>query len=269
MIVKIVLGLFTLLITLAPAYAQAGGDFDAAAESEMVQLLNQARQQAGLAPLTVDDRLTRAAREHTKLLAQHGALSHQFSGEPSVTQRVAATGIRFNLDAENVALDSGTAADVHRGLMNSPRHRANIMNPDLNAVGVGVVRQGSIMYVTEDFARRIEEYAPAQAEDLAASAVLRQRRQARAPAIVRTNPRALRGLACRMARSGHLATQTALAETAAHYAVSYTRGEPDTLPSDAVRLAADPTLKQFAVGACYGKTEKYPGGIWWIVMVFY
>jgi hypothetical protein len=264
------LALFTLLITLAAAASpQAAGDFDEAAERDIVRLLNDARQRAGLPSLAVDERLTRAAREHTRLMTEHGQLSHQFPGEPAVSRRLATTGIRFNLDAENVALDSGTAEDAHRGLMNSPRHRANIMNPDVNVVGVGALRKGGLLYVTEDFARRLQEVSANEAEDLAAQAFTTLRRRSRVGAVRRQDLPVLRNLACDMARGGHLATRNVLQQTPARYVVSYTQSEPDHLPSNAARLASDPTLKNFAVGGCYGRTDQYPSGTWWMVMVFF
>ncbi len=267
---KTALRLFTLLITLAPVLAYGRqADFDATAEQEMVRLLNESRQKAGLAPLVIDDRLIHAARDHAMLMANQGQLSHQFPGEPVLSKRLAATGIRFNWDGENVAFDSGTAAEAHQGLMNSPPHRANIMNPDYNAVGVGVVRKGDLIFVTEDFARRVQEYSPVEAENLAADAFSRLRARGRAMAVTRVGLPRLRALACNMARNGRLETRSALGQPDALYAVSYTGSQPDKLPSSAARLATDHSIKNFAVGACYGTTEHYPGGTWWVVMVFF
>ncbi len=268
---KTVLRLFTLLVPLVSAlvFGLQPADFDTAAEQEIVRLLNQSRQQAGLAPLVIDDRLTSAARQHTALMVQQGQLSHQFAGEPALSKRLAATGIRFNFDGENVAYDSGTPAEVHLGLMNSPPHRANIMNPEFNAVGVGVVHKDDLIYVTEDFARRVQEYSPGEAENAAANAFAGARTRAGFAAISRVGVPAVRTLACDMARTDRLETRAALQQGSAHYAVSYTEAQPDKLPSSAARLATDPTLKRFAVGACYAATEHYPGGTWWVVMVFY
>ena len=269
MIVKTWLGLFTLLVTLVgAAHAQPANDFDAPAERELVRLVNDARQKAGLQPLAVDERLTQAARAHSQLLAQHGNLSHQYPGEPPLVERLAATGLRFDWSAENVALDSGTPADAHRGLMNSPPHRANILNSNLNAIGVGVVRQGGLIYVTEDFARRGRDYSAKQAEDLAAATFVKLRHQRGLAPLAKDEPPALRDAACNMAREGGL-DRPLPPQAGARFVVRYTEPEPDKLPSEAARLASNPTLKRFAVGACYDTSEKYPGGTWWMVMVFY
>lgn len=236
----------------------------------MVQLVNQERAHSGLPALAPDDRLTRAAREHSVLMAQHGALSHQFAGEPSVSARLAATGLRFKNSGENVALDSGTAQDAHNGLMNSPPHRANILSPEYNTVGIGVTHKGDLMYVTEDFAYRLEEVSANHAEDMAAETFTRARREAKAPSAARLNLSALRTMACSMASQGVLNTRPALGLAGVRYAIGYTEGQPQNLPSSALHLAPDATIKRFAVGACFGdRSDKYPSGTWWVLMVFY
>ncbi len=267
--VKMLTLLLLLLTFIVPAAPQDdAATFDENAEHEIVRLLNQARAEAGLPAVVVDDRLTRAAREHTVLMAQRGELSHQFPGEPAPAQRLGATGIRFKREGENVALDSGSAADVHQGLMHSPPHRANIMNPDYNAVGVGALRKNGVLYVTQDFAFRLQEYAPTQAEDTAAQAFARLRQRARAPACTRFEAPQLRDLACGMATQGQLSTRRGLELPGVRYVVAYTESDPQRLPASAARLAPDRTLQKFAVGACYA-TSKYPGGTWWVLMVFY
>ncbi len=259
-----------LLLSLAPLALAQSGQFDPAAEQQLVQLVNQERAKAGLPALAVDDRLTRAAREHTVLMAQHSTLSHEFPGELKVSKRLAGTGLRFNNDGENVAMDSGTVEDVHSGLMHSPPHRANILSPKYNTIGIGVTRQGGAYWATEDFAYRLPEVSSNQAEDLAAESFARARRANRAPAAARETIRNLRSMACGMEKQGALNTRPALALPGVHYAIGYTEGQPQNLPASALRLAAEPGIKRFAVGACFGaRGEKYPSGTWWVLMVFF
>lgn len=264
--------LLLILLSVVPALAQAPADgrFDSAAERELVRLLNQARADAGLPALAVDDRLTQAARQHSLLMAEKGALSHQFPGEPPTVQRLVATGIRFNAEGENVAFDSGAAADAHAGLMNSPPHRENILSPKYNAVGVGVVRKGELLYVTEDFAHRLEEYSPTQAENAAAEAFAALRKRATARAASRVPLPMLRNLACTMAKQDQPNARGAAGSLPqARYVIAYTQSEPQMLPANAVQLSSNPDIKEFAVGACYATTERYPSGTWWFVMAFF
>ena len=103
--------------------------YDAEAEHELFDLANQARAQAGIAPLQMDDGLTQAARAHAAVMAGQRQLSHQFAGEPSLAQRLAAN-CTLHLDraGENVSA-AGNVEQSHQGLMHSPPHRENLLNP--------------------------------------------------------------------------------------------------------------------------------------------
>jgi uncharacterized protein YkwD len=125
--------------------------YDLPAERQLLDLANQARAEAGLAPLQGDEGLTRAARTHSALMASRKQLSHDLAGEPALPQRLAATStLQFSAEGENVGL-APSAAGVHRGFMHSPHHRENLLNPDYNVAGFAVVRNGNMIYVTEDF----------------------------------------------------------------------------------------------------------------------
>jgi hypothetical protein len=246
----------------------AGQQFDSQAERQLVQMLNQERARAGLPSVKVDDRLTQAARAHSSLMAQADQLTHQLAGEPTLPKRLAATHLRFNNDAENVAYNYSVQA-AHDGLMRSPPHRANILSPKYNTVGVGVVRSGDRLWVTQDFAYRLEEYTRDEAEDAIIAAFERERRHADdRPAPVVRQPE-LRRMACAMAKQGQLDTRTLLGLPDVQAAVVFTESDPTKLPSDAVKMAHDRDVKRFAIGACFADGEKYPSGAWWVVMCFY
>jgi uncharacterized protein YkwD len=108
--------IFAVSTTLAAAAAQ---QFDDQAEQQLVQMLNLERARSGLPSLKVDDRLTQAARAHSVLMARANTLSHQFPGEPALSKRLAATNIRFNQDAENVAYDYSVQAACYAAAMSS------------------------------------------------------------------------------------------------------------------------------------------------------
>jgi uncharacterized protein YkwD len=125
--------------------------YDSKAERQLLDLANQARAEAGLTPLQSDEGLTRAARKHPELMASRKELSHDLPGEPALPQRFAATStLQFSAEGENVGL-APSAAEAHRGFMRSQHHRENLLNPDYNVAGFAVVRNGSTIYVTEDF----------------------------------------------------------------------------------------------------------------------
>jgi len=252
----------------APTLAAAAQQYDDAAEQRLFQLLNQERTRAGLPALEWDARLQRAARKHSQLMAQHRQLSHDFSGELPLSKRLAAQGIRLNSDAENVAFDQ-TAEHAHQGFMQSPPHRASIMNPQYNAGGIGVVRQGDRLWITEDFAHRLEDRTDQQAEDAIAAALERERGKAHLFAASRVRVPQLREIACSMAHKGRPDAHAPLGLPEVRSAVVYTAGEPERLPSSAVQSAHNPSVRRFAVAACFARNEQYPAGTYWVVITFY
>jgi uncharacterized protein YkwD len=152
-----------LAICISLAAISASAQVDTQAEQQILNSLNNERTSRGLAPLTLDDRLTGAARKHSSLMAQRHAISHEFPGEADMTARVVATGLHLKSTGENVAA-SPTAEHAHDALMHSPPHRENILHPKFDHVGIGVVREGDVLYVTEDFAQIVEGYSTAEAE---------------------------------------------------------------------------------------------------------
>ena len=105
---------------------------------QLLQLANQARAQAGAAPLRWDAALATAARQHCLRMAADHSISHQYPGEPDVSARAAQAGAHFSLIEENVALAS-TPTEIHDLWMHSPGHRDNLLNPQVDHVGVALV----------------------------------------------------------------------------------------------------------------------------------
>jgi hypothetical protein len=107
-------------------------------ERTLFDSANRERVAQGLSLLRWDEALASAARNHALLMAQRNTLSHQFAGEAALQDRGRLSGARFTEIAENVA--EGPSADViHVSWMHSPPHRANLLDPELTAVGIAVV----------------------------------------------------------------------------------------------------------------------------------
>jgi hypothetical protein len=119
---------------------------------ELFVLANQARAAAGEKPLHWDPALTNAALAHCRLMAEKGPIEHQYAGELGVEARAAKAGAHFSLIAENIAIGTSPAGIQH-GWMNSPGHRANLLNPQEDRLGVAVVRARGMLYAVEDFSR--------------------------------------------------------------------------------------------------------------------
>ena len=121
------------------------------AEKELFEAVNEARREHGMAPLHWNDSLAAAARRHAAVMAEHGEAQHGFEGEPSLLLRVKQTGAHFSWLSENVTQGPG-AQFIHTQFMKSSKHRANILDSDMNSVGVGVVELGGKLFAVEDFA---------------------------------------------------------------------------------------------------------------------
>ncbi len=256
--------IFAVSTTLSVAVAQ---QFDDQAEQQLVQMLNLERARAGLPSLKVDDHLTQAARAHSVLMAKAKQLSHQFPDEPPLPKRLASTNLRFNRDAENVAYDY-SVQQAHEGLMQSPPHRANILSPNYNTVGIGVFRSGDVLWVTQDFAHRLREYSVDEAEDAILAGWQRERQRANSPAAQVVRIPQLRRMACAMAQQGRLDTRAPLNLPDVQAAVVYNESDPAKLAPNAVKMAHDTNITRVAVGACFADSEQYPAGTWWVAMVF-
>jgi len=237
--------------------------YDAGAERELFNLANQARAQAGAAPLQIDEGLTRAAREHAAAMARQQQLSHQFAGEPSLTQRVAVNcALHLDQTGENVAY-AGSVDQAHQGLMHSPPHRENLLNPAYNVAGFGVVRTGYSLYVAQDFGHSLPAYSPRQAGGLVSGSIARTRREANLPQLQWKDSDAAQTAACSIARTDSLKTVAARGS----YVVRYTTAQPEILPSAAAKAIEDQSVHTFSVGTCFARTSSYPNGMYWVTLV--
>ena len=122
------------------------------AERELFASINNARRAHGLAPLRWNESLATAARRHAQLMAKRGAVQHGFEGEPGLSARVKQTGAHFHWLSENVA-EGPTSVFIHNQFMKSPPHRANILDHDMDSLGVGVVGRDRQLFAVEDFSQ--------------------------------------------------------------------------------------------------------------------
>ena len=121
-------------------------------ERELFDATNRERSAHGLPALRWNDALAIAARKHASEMAHKDALSHQFPGEPSLPSRVKQAGGHFVWLSENVALGPSTSV-IHTAFVKSPRHRANILDTDMNVMGIGIVERNGQLFAVEDFSQ--------------------------------------------------------------------------------------------------------------------
>ncbi len=131
-------------------WAQPGAS---AKERKVFEAANRERREQGLPALKWNSALAAAARAHAKEMARHDEVSHRLPGEPSLPSRAARAGAHFTWLSENV-VKARSAAEAHTQFVKSPAHRANLLDRDMNLVGIGAVERGGQWFVVQDFAQK-------------------------------------------------------------------------------------------------------------------
>ena len=135
------------------AVAQARGQ--SVSEQYLLSAANMDRAAHGVGPIHLDAHLQLAARQHAYEMVRHGEISHQFPGEQDLAARAGEAGAHFSLITENVA-EAPDASEIHDLWMHSAGHRANLLDPSVDAVGIAVVRDRGQFYAVEDFGRTVK-----------------------------------------------------------------------------------------------------------------
>jgi len=132
----------TIVAAGAPSAVAAASDF----ESQFVSKINAERAKKGLSRLSVAGDLVSIGRRHSGRMADKGSIWHN----PNLADEVSGN---WTVLGENVGMGP-TVDNLHAAFMNSPGHRANILDNDWNEMGIGVVVDNKTIYVTEIFAAR-------------------------------------------------------------------------------------------------------------------
>jgi len=123
-------------------------------------LVNRARAEHGIKPLQPDLILQSTAMSHSRDMARHGYCAHFNPKGESPLRRLKNHGGRGEV-AENISCTHSISA-AHQGLMESPGHRANILNEDFTHMGIGVARLAKQYYVTQLFQKKGAREDPEQ-----------------------------------------------------------------------------------------------------------
>ena len=110
-------------------------------EQKMLDLVNQERARAGLQPLTMDINLVKLARMKGQDMIDGGYFAHNSPTYGSPFDMMKKYGVNYRYAGENLA-GAPTVESAHTNLMNSPGHRANILNANYTKVGIGMVSGG-------------------------------------------------------------------------------------------------------------------------------
>jgi len=120
-------------------------------EAGMLDMINAERIAKGERPLTADPELVQVARQHSTDMFTRGYFAHVTPEGRDPFERMREANVRFATAGENLAL-APSVQIAHQGLMKSPGHRANILQPDFGRVGIGIMDGGIHgLMVTQDF----------------------------------------------------------------------------------------------------------------------
>jgi len=223
---------------IAPRFASASDAQAFSMQSSVNQLYalaNQARAMHGAAPLKWDPALAASAMQHCTLMARARQIEHRYRNEADVPLRASQAGARFSLIEENIA--SGPyASGIHQGWMNSPEHRANLLNPAIDRIGLAIVARNGRLYAVADYARAVPTLTPLQVE----SAVAAQLR-ARGVAVLRD---------ASQARAYCASNGGFRAVGAPSLITRWQNSDVTQLPTDLSRQLASGAYRQAAVGSC-------------------
>ncbi|MFD3639903.1 sigma-70 family RNA polymerase sigma factor [Streptomyces griseus] len=133
----------------APAPQAPAGTAD-----QVTDLVNAERAKEGCGPVTVNDQLNTAAQRHSADMEANDYFSHTSQDGRDPGDRITAAGYRWSTYGENIAKGQQTPADVMRSWMDSPGHRANILNCSFKEIGVGKQNSGGGPVWTQVFGAR-------------------------------------------------------------------------------------------------------------------
>lgn len=237
------------------------------AERRLLELLNAERSTRELPEVRWNPSLADLARGHAGDLLRAGELSHLSTGDGATyADRLARAELRVRAAAENLARGRG-ADHAHAGLMDSPGHRAAILNRDLEEVGIGVARPaaGGALYVVQDFATFMPGFDDRQAAEALAAALEQAWARAGGP-----HPEEDADLSEKLtAAVGEMVAADSVDSglvraPAPAWVFAYTATDPATLPAG-VRARAG-KVRRYGVAVSFRRTPSAPLGLYWVAL---
>ncbi len=112
--------------------------FPAISSQRLLNLINEARQEKKLLPLALNNKLATAAELKTEDMLNKDYFEHTSPSGVTPWYWFKIAGYNFTYAGENLAMDFFETDAVFQAWMNSPSHRANILNPDFKEIGIAV-----------------------------------------------------------------------------------------------------------------------------------
>jgi uncharacterized protein YkwD len=243
-------------------------------EEQVLDALNALRVRSGLAQLSRSVVLDGVARRHSEAMRRAGRIGHAVPGSPSTGERVDAARIGYRVVRENVARGPSALA-AQAAAAESPAHLANILDPAVREVGVGVAQDAEAAFLTEIFVQpaAVDE-GPLTLDARVREAIWRERARRGLPpltadpfldAIAREGAAALRDSDADPRASPALAS-AALARRQLAADDVYVAAAPE----EAVRSAnlPDPRYRRVGVGVVQAASRRFGPGRLFIAVVY-
>ena len=134
------------------SFAGSDGGLSAVEDAEraLLELMNDERERRGLEPLGWCEPCAGVAREHSRDMYEEGYFSHVDEEGLDPFERMRRARIGYASAGENLAI-APTVAEAHQGLLASPDHRANMLRPSFDEVGIGIFEGPYGLMCTEVF----------------------------------------------------------------------------------------------------------------------
>lgn len=107
--------------------------------NQLVALANSERTSRGLSPLVIDSRLVEAAKKKGDDMIAKDYWAHYGPNGESPWQFILAEGYDYVFAGENLAKDFSSTVPIHNAWMESPSHRANILNSNYKDIGIAMI----------------------------------------------------------------------------------------------------------------------------------
>lgn len=242
-----------------------------AIEKELFELANKERKKISLSSLQLSQDLSLLARKHSLDMASQGKISHSSSSGKSYKDRVVEAGFYFISLGENVAFsETFLTAFIHQGFMESPGHRENILSPDFDQVGIGVVfKEDKGYFITQDFRESLLMRDIKEVEEDIQQKINGLRRENSLP------PLTFLEEANRYAQKYSLSKfeNKPPPQMPSHFGENYILSIASPSLTEAFygykEMAMDKIYESAGLGVSFGKNKKYPGGSYFITLILF
>lgn len=120
-------------------------------ELEVLRLVNIERKKQGIKPLKLGEDLIKVAKLKSEDMADNEYFSHTSPTYGSPFDMMKRSNIIYKIAGENITMGHTSPEDVMDGWMNSPSHKASILDPRFGTLGVGYVSGNGTRYWTQMF----------------------------------------------------------------------------------------------------------------------